>query len=276
MQSEPPLATVEDPGSRVQLTGQPNFRDLGGYDTVDGRRVVSGEIYRSGELSHLTNGDVAALEELQIRTIVNFLLPEEIERSGADRLPEGVKEEFTPIAGEQAAKKTMVVTAAIKSGEFEKVPPEINPEFHRLLTNEGRNEYAALLREAANPESRPLVYHCSHGVHRTGTATAILLSALGVPWETIRGEYLLTNEYRRDEVEKTLAKIRQMTAETQGLAPEEVDMSNVEAFYVLDGSYIDGTLEQAVADYGSMEDYIRDGLGLTDEEIESLRAQLLH
>ena len=112
----------------------------------------------------------------------------------------------------------MVVTSAIKSGEFEKVPPEINPEFHRLLADEGKSEYAALLREAANPESRPLVYHCSHGVHRTGTATAILLSALGVPWETIREEYLLTNEYRREEVNATLDKIRQMTAEKLGIS----------------------------------------------------------
>ena len=66
-----------------------------------------------------------------------------------------------------------------------------------------------------------------------------------------------------------------MTAEAQGIAPEEVDMSNVEAFYILDGSYIDGTLEHAVANYGSMDAYIRDGLGLAEAEIEELKSQLL-
>jgi len=182
------VASTPTPQTQARLEGQPNFRDLGGYETADGRKVKSGEIYRSGELSHLTDEDVAILDELQIRTVVNFLLPEEIEKNGADRLPEGVREDLKPIVGERAAQQTMVVTAAIKSGEFEKVPPEINPEFHRLLADEGKGEYAALLREAANPENRPLVYHCSHGVHRTGTATAILLSALDVPWETIRDE----------------------------------------------------------------------------------------
>jgi protein-tyrosine phosphatase len=269
------VASAPTPEHLATLQGQPNFRDLGGYETADGRRVVSGQIYRSGELSHLTDEDVTALADLEIRTVVNFLLPEEIEKNGPDRLPGGVREDLQPIAGERAAKQTMVVTAAIKSGEFEKVPPEINPEFHRLLTEEGRGEYAALLREAAKAESRPLVYHCSHGVHRTGTATAVLLSALGVPWETIREEYLLTNEYRREEVEATLIKIRQMTAENRGIAPDDVDMANIEAFYVLDGSYIDGTLEQAIADYGSMEAYIRNGLGVSDDEIENLREQLL-
>ena len=111
--------------------------------------------------------------------------------------------------------------------------------------------------------------------HRTGTAAAILLSALGVPWETIRQDYLLTNEYRAEEVQAKLAKIRQQAATTLGVSEDEVDMTNVEAFYILEGSYIDGTLEQAVADYGSMEAYIRDGLGITDDEVESLRSELL-
>lgn len=273
--TEPTSVPASNKVEEVRLEGQPNFRDLGGYETADGRRIKSGEVYRSGELSHLNDEDVAKLDALGIRTVVNFLLPEEIEKSGPDRLPSGAQEVSQPIYGEQAGELTMVVTAAIQSAEFEKIPPEMNPEFHRLLADEGKQEYAALLREIADPANRPLAYHCSHGVHRTGTATAILLSALGVPWETIREEYLLTNDYRAEEVEGTLVKIRQMAAERKGVSPEEIDMTNVDAFYILDGSYIDGTLEQAVADYGSMEAYIRESLGITDQEIEQLRQELL-
>jgi protein-tyrosine phosphatase len=259
----------------VALEGQPNFRDLGGYETVDGRTVKWGEVYRSGELPHLTDDDVAKLEELRIKSVVNFLLPREIEMNGRDRLPEGVREVPAPIQGERAAELTMAAQMAIKTAEFEQIPPEMNPEFHRLLLDEGKNEYAALLREIADPTNRPLVFHCSHGVHRTGTASAILLSTLGVPWETIRQDYLLTNEYRAEEVEDTLARIRRQAAATLGVQEDEVDMTNVEAFYILDGSYIDGSLEQAVAEYGSMEAYIREGLGISDEEIEQLKNQLL-
>jgi protein-tyrosine phosphatase len=269
---EVPAAAPDQP---LRLEGQPNFRDLGGYEATDGRTVKAGEVFRSGELPHLTDEDLAKLEELEIQSVVNFLLPEEIEMNGRDRLPEGARELPAPIHGERAAELTMVVQKAIKSAEFDKIPLEMNPEFHRLLLEEGRDQYAALLRAAADPANRPMVFHCSHGVHRTGTATAILLSALGVPWETIREDYLLTNEYRREEVEVTLGKIRQMAAERLEVPPEEVDMSNVEAFYILDASYIDGTLDQAVESYGSMQAYIRDGLGVTDQEIELLKSQLL-
>ncbi len=260
---------------QVELDGQPNIRDLGGYETADGLTLKWGEVYRSGELTHLTDEDVAKLEDLEIRTVVNFLLPEEIEMNGRDRLPGGVREIAEPIQGDRAAELTMVAQSAIMSGEFEKLPPEMNPEFHRLLLDEGIPQYAALLRYAADPTNRPLIFHCSHGVHRTGTATAILMSALGVPWDVIREDYLLTNDYRAEEVKATLAKIRHMVAGKRGVAPEEIDMSNVEAFYILEGSYIDGSLEQAVAEYGSMDAYIREGLGIPDDEIEMLKSQLL-
>jgi protein-tyrosine phosphatase len=274
-ETAPPASVVPVNDRHVKLEGQSNFRDLGGYRTTDGRSVKWGEVFRSGELPKLTETDVARLEELQIRTVVNFLLPQEIAKHGPDRLPSDTREVPLPIASERAAEHTKSVHAAIGNADFTNFTPELNPMFHQMLAEDGTEQYAALLREALDPGNRPLVFHCSHGVHRTGTATAILLSALGVPWETIREEYLLTNDYRGSETEATLAKIRGMAAEKQGIAPEQVDMTNVDAFYILEGSYIDGTLQAAVESHGSMDAYIRDGLGITDAEVAQLRTQLL-
>ena len=88
------------------------------------------------------------------------------------------------------AELTGIVNEARITGDFSKVPADLNPEIHRLLVVEAKDYYAKLLREIIAVDSQPLVYHCSHGVHRTGTATAILLSALGVPWENVREDYL--------------------------------------------------------------------------------------
>ncbi len=263
-----------DDRRHVPLDGQSNFRDLGGYETTDGRKLKWGEVFRSGELPRLSDADVDRLESLGVRTVVNFLTPAEIEQRGEDRLPAGVQKIAAPIAGAED-ELVLVVLEARMTGDFSAVPPELNADIHRILLTDAKEEYAALLRAAADPANRPLVFHCSHGVHRTGTAAAVLLSALGVPWETVREDYLLSNVYRAEEIDRRLAELRDLAAENQGVSPESVDTTNMEAFYRLQGAYIEASLEEAVEKHGSMEAYIRDGLGLTQEEIRTLRDQLL-
>lgn len=264
-----------EPVRHIALEGEPNFRDLGGYKTADGRTVKWREVFRTGELGKLTDSDVSKLEELGVKTVVNFLLPEEIERHGPDRLPTGVDLIHDPITGKRSAELSMVAQNAIRSGDFDQLPAEINLEIHAILVDEAKDQYARLLKTLADPDKRPLAFHCSHGVHRTGTATAILLSALGVPWETIREDYLLTNDVRKEVTEETLNKLRAKVAADRGVDPADVDMTNVEAFYLLDAAYIDGALEACETHFGSMDAYIREGLGISEAEISALRASLL-
>jgi protein-tyrosine phosphatase len=270
----PALAQADEAQRHVPLDGQSNFRDLGGYQTADGREVKWGEVFRSGELPRLSDADVDRLDALGVRSVVNFLTPAEIEQRGEDRLPDGVREIEAPIAG-AGDDLALLVLEARKTGDFSGIPPELNADIHRILITEAEEEYATLLRAVADPANRPLVFHCSHGVHRTGTAAAILLSVLGVPWETVRDDYLLSNHYRADEIDRRLAELRALAAESQGVPPDAVDTTNMEAFYRLQGAYIDASLEEAVHQHGSMEAYAREGLGLTEAEIEALREQLL-
>ena len=120
-----------------------------------------------------------------------------------------------------------------------------------------------------------MVFHCSHGVHRTGTATAILLWALGVTWEKVREDYLLSNRYRAAEIKTRLAQLRELAAKNWDIVPEKVDMTNVKAFYILEGKYIDATRDEILAKYGSIDGYLTKGLGLTEREIQNLRDRLL-
>jgi len=184
----------------IELEGQANFRDLGGYQSGDGRTIRLGQVFRSGRLPNLTDNDVAQLTNLGIRTVVTLLTEDDIEVYGPDRVPPGVQEKSFPIDSTAATELANMVNASLKTGDFSQVPIELNPEIHRLLIHDAKQEYAALLRAIADPANRPMVFHCSHGVHRSGTGAAILLSALGVPWYIVRQDYLLSNEYRREEV----------------------------------------------------------------------------
>lgn len=269
------LPSVAASERHIELDGQSNFRDIGGYTTVDGRNVKWGEVYRSGELQKLSDSDVAKLDTLGVKAIANFLTEREIKSRGQDRLPQGTREIPLPMEAGSMGDLAAVVEEARQTGDFSKVPVDLNPEIHRILINEGREYYATLLREIADPANRPFVFHCSHGVHRTGTATAILLSALGVPWETIREDYLLSNKYRKNEIVRRTKELQLTAAKTFNIQPNQVDMTNIKAFYILQPEYIDASLDEAVKRYGSMGNYIRDGLGITDKEIANLREQLL-
>ena len=56
---------------QIELTGQDNFRDLGGYETSDGRRVKWRHLYRSGELTELSDDDVEKLAERIVRFVAD-------------------------------------------------------------------------------------------------------------------------------------------------------------------------------------------------------------
>jgi protein-tyrosine phosphatase len=258
----------------VELEGQSNFRDVGGYKTSDGRVVKTGILYRSGELHALSDTDVQTVEDLGIETVVSFLIPKEVEARGVDRLPEGTKQVLLPI--EAGGGLVAEVSKARNTGDFSNVPADLNPKFHELLAEESKEQYAALIREIIAAQGEPLAYHCSHGVHRTGTATAIILSAVGVPWETVQTDYLLSNETRAASVEKRTEQLRLAAAKTFGIPPEEVDMTNINAFYILEADYIDGTRNYIEANYGKMDKYLTEGLGLSPNEIEQLKAALLN
>ena len=264
------------PLRHIQLDGQLNYRDIGGYKTAAGRTVKWRQVFRSGELSQLTDDDLVKFESFGVRAIVNFLTEREIAHHGNDRLPNGVRQIAFPMEAGNLGEFANVILEARKTGDFSKVPAEINLDIHRFLIDEGREYYARFLREVADPANRPLVFHCSHGIHRTGTATAILLSALGVPWDVIRDDYLLSNDLRKEEVEMRIEQLKNLGARNRGIPVEDVDPINIEAFYILDGSYIDASLDAATQEFGSMHAYIRHGLGLSEEEVLRLRGELLN
>ena len=87
-----------------------------------------GQVYRSGELPRLSDGDVAKLEELEIHTVVSFLTEKEIEARGPDRLPDGTVEVALSMEAGNMGELTAVANEARRTGDFSQVSPEINPD----------------------------------------------------------------------------------------------------------------------------------------------------
>lgn len=256
----------------LTLEGQSNFRDLGNYKTSADEILKPGMVYRTGTLSKLSDSDVQIIESLNIKTVVNFLTEEERAKRGEDRLPEGVLSVYLPIGGQNNEVADLLV--ARQNGDFSKIPADLNYKVHAMLTEDGKEEYAQLFQLLADADNYPIVFHCSHGVHRTGTAAALILSTLGVPWETVREEYLLSNEYRKEEVDKRLADLFSLADENPEIIDKEENQKNINAFYVLKGEYVDGTKLAIEENYGSFEQYLN-SIGVSEDAMIKIKNNLL-
>lgn len=255
----------------IPLNGQPNFRDLGGYETTDGRFVKEGLLYRSGELCMLSDADVATLEKLGIRTVVDFRSEAEVTARGMDRLPDDVN--YVPLRV-APGELSDVLLEAIQIGDMSRIPDHILADANRVIISRATDQYSALFDLIVEPKNLPLVFHCTHGKDRAGVASAVILMALDVQMADVREDYLLSNTYRREENERELARLRTMVASRQGIDPEEVDLSRLEAIFYVRSSYFAAMLNEIEERHGSFETYLQIGLDLGRSDRERLQTLL--
>jgi protein-tyrosine phosphatase len=170
------------------LTGQHNFRDLGGILANDGRRIRPGLLYRSGDLHSITDEDIKTLTRLGLAMIIDFRSPREYEKRPNREIP-GVKEiKHLPIYDAPRDLATKFVRESNKEG----LQQLLIAEYRRIIL-QYTVEYRQFLFEVAHNPNVPLVFLCSAGKDRTGLATIFLLTAFGVGTEEILKDYFMTN-----------------------------------------------------------------------------------
>jgi protein-tyrosine phosphatase len=256
----------------VPLAGQPNFRDLGGYAAGDGRRIKWGVVYRSGELSQLSDADVGKLGDLGIRTVVDLRSPEEVSARGEGRVPSGAQVVPLPIASSDMFAKLIPM---FLKGDFSQMPPDLLDKVNRVLVRDFTEQYTGLLRALRDPANRPLVFHCTQGKDRAGFGAAMVLTALGVPWETVVEDYLLSNHFRREENDKMLGMIRSFAANHGGPDAEEIALSRVEGLLYVKEQSLEAAHAEIIERHGDAESFLIEGLGCSSESLERLRDDLL-
>lgn len=234
-----------------------NFRDLGGYQTVDGRHVRWRQLFRADSLHRLSDTDLDQARSLGLRTVIDLRAFGELKRAGG-----------YPVDRHEVTLHHLPMFATLKRmGEvLDTFPDDAVPgQLYLVMAGEGPDSIAAALRLLAAPETYPAVFHCTAGKDRTGILAALVLSLLGVPDDTIVADYVLTQQVidnlRRTEAEVstlTGAQYDRMPIDTQGAQPE----------------VIRGFLDLLRLEHGSIDGYVR-SLGLGDHTIKGLTTQLL-
>lgn len=228
-----------------------------------------GAVYRSGELSQLSASDIDTLGELGIKTVVDLRSPQEVSARGESRTPPGARVVPLPIASSEVFSKLIPM---FLEGDFSRLPPDLLERVNRALVRNFGAQYGGLLRTLIDRANRPLVFHCTQGKDRAGFGAAMVLSALGVPWETVVEDYLLSNHFRREENDKLLAMIRDFASSKNG---EEVELSNIEGLLYVKAASLEAAHTEIRALHGDVESFLIDGLGCRLEELERLRDELL-
>ena len=268
---ETPEAGVTVAERRIALEGTPNFRDLGGYETADGRHVRWGQVFRSGALVDLTPADLATVDALGIQLVCDLRSDSEVE---TDPDPDLDAEALRLTVTDESV-DVQAITDAVLAGDLDQISPDLLLDGMPAIATEFPDAWRTLVQRVSDEANRPTNVHCSAGKDRAGWASALILRALGVPEETVMEDYLLSNDYLAASNEDTLAQVRTVVAGVQGVPEDEVDMSNLEALLEVRPEYLQAAFDAVDEQYGSFEAYLTDGLGLTQEEIDALRDHLL-
>ncbi|MET9400886.1 tyrosine-protein phosphatase [Kitasatospora sp. NPDC002965] len=282
------------------LFGAVNARDLGGYRTAGGRLLRPGAVLRSDGLNRLTDEDLALLAALGLRQVVDLRSLEEVREAGPDRVPglpvaviADAEHSATAITVERAAPDGVTLHhLPVFAADFDifaalrEALGDRSPEKQRALLGDGRagammtglyrwfvtdriarERFSAVLRLLAAPGGAPLLFHCSAGKDRTGWTAAVLLTALGVDRETVFTDYLLTNERSAAIVASIVESFR-----ARGLMHEPELLLPV---FRAERCYLEAAFEEVESGWSGFEAFWTDGLGLDDEVLAGLRANLL-
>ena len=257
----------------LPLKGGRNFRDLGGYRAADGRQVRWGRIYRSGAMSGLIAEYLDYLNHLNLRVVCDLRSLDErrgapspfVHSGGVELLSADYR--ITRTAEKLGQPKTRAEAidafAATYLNFIDLLEPQYRAMFNRLLAGE-----------------MPLAMHCSAGKDRTGMASALILSVLGVPRETVIADFALTQVYSPSRM--TSAQLTDPgRAMRLGVSPELSRMfasmpdDVVDVFMGSDPAIMRKVLAGIDAKYGGPIQLAKARFGLSDAGIASMRHEHL-
>ena len=259
------------------LSGAPNARDLGGIETADGRVLRSNRLIRSGMLSRLTDEDVEYLKTAGLKTVVDFRTSAERVQK-PDRRIDGVSYIICPMledktdgitrdepeSADEEAQRTIRMAQRLMQTDADGVR-QMRSLYPILVTLEHSIEhYRRFFEILLKHEDGALLYHCTMGKDRVGTATALLLSALGVSRESIGADYMMTAERCAPGTRRLLDNCRKFTD----------DAAVLEFVYRLDTvqeDFIGAAFETIDELHGGMDNFLREKMGLDDKALARLR-----
>lgn len=262
--------TVTTQQQGIELEGVTNARQLGGYIGADGRKVKADVLLRTGKLAGATPEAIQKLEDVyHLTEVIDFRTSSEKEAEPDPEIPNAVnvgvsvmEEEGSAATVASASDPMAAMIEYAKSGAVASMYTDM------VRSEYAQQGYAQFFQELVKHEDGAILWHCTGGKDRAGLATVLLLSALGVDQETILQDFNLSNEYYTDMADQMAA-----AAEAQGCTEEEIQ--SVRDLCGVNRAYMEAALDVIDEEYGSMAEYLKNQLKVTEEDIAVLQEKYL-
>lgn len=267
MTQQLPQATSSEP----ELSGVRNFRDVGGLPTVDGRRVRSGRLFRSGHLAHATETDTVFLSSLGLHTIFDFRNAADQRLEGPDVELPGVRNVNLPLSDPADGAEFWKM---VRDGNLDQLKAILADgkgagrmiQSYRTIITERTAEHSQVLHALAE-DSVPALMHCAAGKDRAGLSIAVSLLAVGVERDAIEADYLKSNDPHRRY------KVRRGDSSPDAMSPEVMEL--LSPLFDARAEYLAAAFDAIGQTWGTTERYLAEGLRLAPETRERLRERLV-
>lgn len=237
--------------------------------TADGRKIVTGKLVRCGNLSVMSEEDKKAFA-LLADTVIDFRTDSErsekpdIEVAGIcyQNIP-AIESLTEGITREKSADQNLFA----RLGAYpEKARLYMCDMYHVFAESDySAAQYSKFIRLLMEAKGKAYVWHCTAGKDRAGIASVIVEEILGIPREDIINDYLMTNEYLKEEIAFLTDFVKSQAGKDSVILDEALS-------YLLGAKrdYIEEYYRTIDAKYGGFEAFVSDGLGLSAEEIKQL------
>ena len=261
-----------DNGARIRVAERvitmdslTNFRDLGGYLTEDGKRTKWGKLLRSAAHDSITDADAALLQKMGLKTVIDYRTTPEVADHPNKEVAGVVYRRISPMENPNAT-NTLDVTQSMQMKSAEDAIAMLTGINKMLAADAYCNSvYREVMNVVMDPAQVPFVQHCTSGKDRVGVGSATILMALGVPRETIMEDYLLSNE------NQISASKLGSGASSAGMEITPEMMKMFAALTKVHKEYLEAFFATVDAKFGGTEGYLKQGLGLTDEDLARVK-----
>jgi protein-tyrosine phosphatase len=250
----------------------PNFRDAGGHTTAEGGRVRTGLLYRSDQISGLTGEDARVLAGLGVRAVYDLRTAVEREVLPGERIPGATHLSLDVMADDTQSAASQLIHLLVKpeaAGELlgggKGVALLIDSYRSMVRLGSARAALGRFYADLADGTRLPALLHCTTGKDRTGWACAALLMFLGVPYPAVLDDFLASNRF-------VLPKYR---PHLQAFAARGGDAELLTPVLSVREEYLAASLEEVRGQFGSIERYFAEGLGVGADARRALRERFV-